>query len=225
MHKKFIFTTKTTFIPETLHLKDCFYICIEQKIKNMVNHALLTGGSGGLGLPVMKELLMQGWQVTARVHSERGEKRIKEANPGVDRNQLNVVKGNVTHEEGITSIIEKMEHIDALVHLAGGFKSSDRFADNSMEDFQSLLSLNAISAFLLLRRVLPVMKKQKKGSIVMIGAKPALYPMGKNAAYAASKAALINLMQSAAEEGRPQNVRANVIVPAVIDTPENRKWV
>src|SRR5699024_7039057 len=97
--------------------------------------------------------------------------------------------------------------------------------DNSMEDFQSLLSLNAISAFLLLRRVLPVMKKQKKGSIVMIGAKPALYPMGKNAAYAASKAALINLMQSAAEEGRPQNVRANVIVPAVIDTPENRKWV
>lgn len=190
----------------------------------MKGHVFLTGASGGLGLSVLKGLLKNSWKVTAFVHSDKSVSLLKETFPGSVGSELQIIQGNVTREKDIVNALEKMNKIDALVHFAGGFSGAKSISESTLADFQEMISLNTISAFLLLRNILPLLKKQEAGSIVMIGAKPALYPNGQNAVYAASKAALVNLALSAAEEGRSKNVRVNVIVPAVIDTPDNRKW-
>lgn len=192
----------------------------------MGKQVFLTGGTGGLGIPVVRELLENAWTVTVLVRSEISRTALKRTFPDADTaNRLQMINGDVIKEKDLSLAIEQIGRVDALVHLAGGFKGAKSMAEQSEDDFQSLFSLNVLSAFLLLKNILPLMKKQEDGSIVMIGAKPALYPAGENAVYAASKAALTNLVRSAAEEGRAHGVRANLIVPAVIDTPENRKWV
>lgn len=185
---------------------------------------LLTGASGGLGIPVVSEILKESWQVFALVHSEESRERLQKWFPGEYDRQLQVLEGDVTLESDVMNALEKAGNITALVHLAGGFKGAQNMEDQTGADYERLFSLNVWAAFLLLKNVLPGMKRQKKGRIVTIGAKPALYPTGENAVYAASKAALTNLTLSAAEEGRACNVQANMIVPAVINTEENKKW-
>jgi NAD(P)-dependent dehydrogenase (short-subunit alcohol dehydrogenase family) len=111
-----------------------------------------------------------------------------------------------------------------LVHLAGGYKAGNSITDYSNDDFTFLMDLNTRPTFLLLKHLLPKFKAQQAGSIVTIGAKPALHAVAANAVYTASKSAVIALTMAAAEEGRNVNVRANCIVPAALQTPGNLSW-
>lgn len=190
----------------------------------MKNHVILTGGTGGLGSKVLEYLLSKDWDVSAFVRSEKSEDRLKDLFKEDFGKRLHLLKADLTSEEQVQKTLKNVGSFNALVHLAGGFKAAKTMGESAVEDLNHLIKLNVLSSFVLLRNILPKLKEQKDGSIVMIGAKPALYPSGANAAYAASKAALTTLVLSAAEEGRPDNVSANIVVPAVIDTPENRKW-
>lgn len=190
----------------------------------MGKRVFVTGGTGGLGIPVVTELLEKEWDVTVLIRSADSKKALEKNFPECIDNTLKTIQGDATKEADIIHAFQESGRIDALVHLAGGFKGAESLSAQSEADFQALFSMNTLSSFLLLKNMMPLMKQQGKGSIVMIGAKPALYPSGENALYAASKSALINLVLSAAEEGRKDGIRANVIVPAVIDTAENRKW-
>ena len=190
-----------------------------------LKNALVTGGSGGLGLSVVRRLLAEDWQVTVLVHSEAGKKRLAAGfTEALQNKRLTLVPGDATRQVDLDRVVTQMGQIDGLVHLVGGFKGGKNVESYNEADFQAMFTRNAFSTFVALKAVLPRMKKQKSGSIVAIAAKPALYPGGENPVYAASKAALTNLVLSAAEEGRAAGVRANVLVPYVIDTEENRQW-
>jgi NAD(P)-dependent dehydrogenase (short-subunit alcohol dehydrogenase family) len=78
------------------------------------------------------------------------------------------------------------------------------------------------------------MREQGSGVIVAIGARPAVHPTAGLGAYAASKAALLSLVQTIALENKDRSIRANAILPGTMDTPANRsampksdpsKWV
>jgi NAD(P)-dependent dehydrogenase (short-subunit alcohol dehydrogenase family) len=71
--------------------------------------------------------------------------------------------------------------------------------------------------------VLPVLVSGGGGSIVCTGAAAALQPFAGGAGYTAAKAAVIAFARTVAEEGRPDGVRCNVILPSLIDTPANRE--
>ncbi len=70
---------------------------------------------------------------------------------------------------------------------------------------------------------MPVLADAGGGAFVGVSARPALEPRGGDAAYAASKAAVLSLIRSLAVEYRDAGVRANAILPSTIDTPANRK--
>lgn len=184
----------------------------------------VTGGSGGLGTAVVEQLLAADWQVYALVRTATSAEKMRSRFPGKKGKRLILTVGDVLSGKDIEAALKEIKKPDALVHLAGGFKGGAAIAECNDQDYNFLFDLNVQAAFLLLRTFLPVMKTTGKGAIVTIGAKPALYPGGENAIYAASKAALINLTLSAAEEGRKSGVRANVIVPAVIRTKANEQW-
>jgi len=86
-----------------------------------------------------------------------------------------------------------------------------------------MLTLNLRSIYELTRTVVPAMLRQRGGCIVNVGAKAALdHPAGA-AAYAASKAAAMTLMESLAADLRGGGVRVNSVLPNVIDTEPNRR--
>jgi NAD(P)-dependent dehydrogenase (short-subunit alcohol dehydrogenase family) len=89
--------------------------------------------------------------------------------------------------------------------------------------FEQMLALNLRSGFVLCRAVVPVMLKWGHGSIVNVASKAAFDHAEGAAAYAASKAAAIAMMDSLAADLKGTGVRVNSIVPSVIDTEANRK--
>ncbi|TAN18493.1 MAG: SDR family oxidoreductase [Chitinophagaceae bacterium] len=190
------------------------------KIKNV----LVTGADGGLGIPVVSQLLRDGWHVFAFLHNDKKVDAMRKEFPRQSEDQLSFLTGDITDMQDIENAVRETGSTDALVHLAGGFKGAATFSDHDPNVFDQMFDLNVRSAFLLIRTVLPMMKEKQTGAIVTIGARPALHVIAENAVYAASKAALIHLTLAAAEEGRSCHVRANVIAPAVIRTEANAKW-
>jgi NAD(P)-dependent dehydrogenase (short-subunit alcohol dehydrogenase family) len=85
-----------------------------------------------------------------------------------------------------------------------------------------MLALNLRSGFILARAVMPAMLSAGRGSIINIAAKAALDHGAGAAAYAASKAAAVALMDSLAADAMGSGVRVNSILPSIIDTPANR---
>jgi len=113
----------------------------------------------------------------------------------------------------------------ALGPIAGLFAnagSGGRFSpigEYSDEDFDAVLRTNLIGPFRLLRRVLPGMIARGRGSILFTGSLASQRGMANNAAYVASKHAVLGLARAAAVEGARHNVRANCLIPGFIETP------
>jgi NAD(P)-dependent dehydrogenase (short-subunit alcohol dehydrogenase family) len=111
---------------------------------------------------------------------------------------------------------------EALIATVGGVRGWKSISETNLEDFRYLLDLNTVTAFLALKHGMQMV--QRPGSMITIGAEPALKPAAHRGAYASSKAAVINLTLTAAEEGKELGIRANCLIPHTIDTPANREW-
>jgi len=94
-----------------------------------------------------------------------------------------------------------------------------------LELLEGQLKMNFMSTWYFTRNVLTPMIKNSYGRIVSIAAKPALETTPGKFAYSVSKAGIINLMQTIAEECKENNIRTAAIVPSIIDTPANRQSI
>lgn len=114
------------------------------------------------------------------------------------------------------------DKLDALVNLAGGFGASGPLAQSDPAQLRKQLDINLTTAYLVTRAFLP-MVAAARGSIVYFASESVLEG-AKTAgifAYAASKAAVVALMRSVADEGRDAGIRANALAPAAIRTATN----
>lgn len=193
---------------------------------------LITGGSGGLGTAVTAAFVERGARVTVPVLDEGQGEHLRatlgEAAAGV---QTPVV--DLRDEDQVRHTLDTMGRVDAAVHLVGGFAMGP-IDETSLDTFVGQLNLNAVTAFLVVKHAVRRMKLGGYGRIVTVGSRAAVSPTPQMAAYAASKAAVIALTQTVAEETRDLDITANCVLPSVIDTPANRaamgdseadKWV
>src|SRR5207244_13404832 len=105
----------------------------------------------------------------------------------------------------------------------GGDVGGVKFWDADPQTLDRMLALNLHSGYVLSRAIVPVMLKQGHGSIVNVASSAAVdHPAGA-AAYAASKAAAVAMMDSLAADLHGTGVRVNSILPSIIDTDVNRK--
>ena len=95
--------------------------------------------------------------------------------------------------------------------------------ETSEEEWDKMMSINLKSAFLISKHVLTSMKMKKYGKIVHVSSATGAKANGNDSAYAASKAGLIRLVESMAEEIRGLNININCVLPTIIDTESNRK--
>jgi NAD(P)-dependent dehydrogenase (short-subunit alcohol dehydrogenase family) len=113
--------------------------------------------------------------------------------------------------------------LDVLVNTVGGFRAGTPVHETPVETWDSMMSLNARTAFVVSQAVVPLMMGQGRGVIIHIGARPGLKGAANAAAYSASKAAVIRLTESLSAELRDSGINVNCIVPGTIDTPQNRE--
>lgn len=187
---------------------------------------LVAGGTGGLGNTVSTAFLEEGARVVVTYRKEEAFAALKKA----AGSKATALEGSVVDvtDEGATSalaasIIAKHGRLDAMVNTVGGYAGGVALWKLETEVFDAMLSLNLRSGYALARAVLPAMLRQRHGSIVNIVAKAALDHGAGAAAYAASKAAAVALMDSLAADVKGTGVRVNSILPSIIDTAVNRK--
>jgi len=126
-------------------------------------------------------------------------------------------------QELVKSTMERFGRIDVLVHTVGGYQAGSALHETSLDTWDFMINLNARSVFITCRAVIPHMLKQGSGKIICIAARPGLQGTAKAGAYAASKSAVIRLIESMAAELKDKGINANCIIPGTIDTPQNRE--
>ena len=180
---------------------------------------LVTGAKGGLGRSVTSAFLEAGASVAG---SSRGIADRDFPHPHFLAFPADLLDpAQASHVAD--SVLERCGRIDALVHLAGGF-TGGALHETTDAVWDEMIDANLRAAFHVFRAVIPTMRKAGRGRIVAIGSRLSVETAPGVAAYAASKAALVSLVRSAALENRDAGITANAILPGTIDTAKNREW-
>ena len=193
---------------------------------------LVAGGTGALGSAVVRELLGAGHEVTSTWRSERERDDLQGALGGDER--LSLVEADLLEPTAAERAVESCPGITAVVNLVGGFTSGPRVHETDPDDWERMLRLNLRPGFLLARAAVPRMLESGGGAYVGVSARAALEPFPGAAAYSTAKSAVIAFVKSLHADYAKQGIRANAILPSIIDTPANRaampgadfsKWV
>ncbi len=182
---------------------------------------LLTGGTGGLGMGVTPLVVAQGAKVTIPYQSEQEVERLKGILSPTDFEGIRFVAVDLTDEMAVKQLIEDMGQVDILIHLVGGF-AMGKVHEYSYKDWKKDFELNLNTTFLVCKYSLANMLQHGYGRIVTVGSRGAVEPAAELAPYCASKAGVVALTKSIAEETKQTNITANSVLPSVIDTPANR---
>ena len=181
---------------------------------------IITGTEGNLGQAVTKKFIDNGYNVIGTVHKKENSKFTVNNFQQVELDLLNEENSQIF----VSGIIEKYNEIDIAVLTAGGFAMGD-IAKTKTSDIAKQYQLNFETAYNIARPVFLQMIKQDKGRIFLIGSRQGLDILnGKGAlAYSFSKSLLFRLAEVMNEETKGKNVVVSVIVPSIIDTPQNRE--
>jgi NAD(P)-dependent dehydrogenase (short-subunit alcohol dehydrogenase family) len=149
---------------------------------------------------------------------------------GISSENFRVYKSDITDDKSIkkdiNKIVDEFSAIDVLLHIAGTYRGGKPIYEAEIEDFDFLMSLNTRSFILLTKAIVPIMKKKKFGRIITIGSRNVLtIAPAKSGFYTATKAALVKLTETLAYEVINDNITVNSIVPSVLDTEMNRKFM
>lgn len=187
---------------------------------------LVAGGTGGLGRAVSLAFLEEGATVTV-TYRDQAEFDALKASTGANAAQLEGHGVNVLDEAAlkafVSGLIAKHGRLDALVNAVGGYSAGAPLWEMDAKALDQMLALNLYSGYWLARAVVPLMLKQGSGAIVNVAATAAFNHMASAAEYVASKAAAVAMLDSLAADLKGSGVRANSILPSIIDTEANRK--
>ena len=184
--------------------------------------AVVTGGSGGIGLDVSKKLAKLKIKVL-----------ILDINkPNISKNKfIYFEKVDLSNEneinQAINKFIKKEKRIDYIVNAAGvlWFDKDIGLEKIKNDIWDKVFTINLKSMLIVVKKILPNMKKNKFGSIVNISSIDALSGDDKpQEAYGASKAAMIRLSKSIAIQYANKNIRSNSILPGPVETPMQKRW-
>jgi NAD(P)-dependent dehydrogenase (short-subunit alcohol dehydrogenase family) len=187
---------------------------------------LVAGGTGGLGRAVTLGFLEEGAKVIATYRKQEELDTLK-ITAGVNTAQLDGVAVDVTDEAAVRQLIEKIvgkyRRLDAMVNTVGGYAGGTKLWELETKVFDQMLALNLRSGYALSRAAVRAMLKEGHGAIVNVASRAAVDHAGGAAAYAASKSAAVALLDSLAADLKGSGVRANTVLPSIIDTEANRK--
>ena len=187
----------------------------------MTSTVLITGGTGGLGAGVTQAFLEGGWRVVVPVFDPSERDRL----PGHERLVLESADLFDVRSAGAVTALAAGDGeapLRAVVNLVGGFAAGGRVHETPVEDFESQLRLNLRPAYLVCAAAIPHLLVAGRGAIVCVSSRAALEPFSGAAGYVVAKAAVLAFGDVLHTEYAADGIRANAILPSVVDTPANR---
>lgn len=185
---------------------------------------VVTGASGALGSAVVDRFVDAGATVCgADVVEPDEEDALLDATP----ESVHFYNGDFTDETDVERVMSEItdDHggIDALCAIAGTWRGGDPIEETDVETFESLLDINLKTMFLAAKHALPALQRSE-GSVVAVSSRSSLEGGEGDGPYRAAKAGVRRLTETIAAENTGI-VRANAIMPSVIDTPMNREMM
>ncbi|MFL6408365.1 MAG: SDR family oxidoreductase [Nitrososphaeraceae archaeon] len=182
--------------------------------------ALVTGSSSGIGFETSLLLAKNGFFTYATMHNLNRSNKIIELKQK-ERLPLEVLKLDVTDDESVKEAIEKIANeqgiIDVLVNNAG-YALVGPLEELSIQEFKEQFETNVFGAIRVTQKILPIMRKQRHGTIVNISSVAGRIGFPLTPAYVSSKFALEGLSESMAYELEHFGIKVIVIEPGVIKT-------
>jgi len=187
---------------------------------------IVTGAAGNLGHAVARAFL----DARARlVLVDRHPDRLPQLYPelaGSDDHYL-ATSVDLLDEHAVETMVQatldRFGRIDVLANTVGGYRAGTRVHETPLEMWDFVLNLNARTAFIVSRAVVPVMLEQKSGRIIHVSSSAGLQGGPRHAAQSISKSAVIRLTETLSAELKRSGINVNCVLPGTIDTPQNRQ--
>ena len=186
--------------------------------------ALITGGSGGIGLSIVKKLIKNKIKVIILDINTPSKKIL--LNKFIEFKKIDL-SDYKNLQLCLTELKKKYKKIEYVINAAGvlWFDKDVSLEKIEINTWDKVFSINLNSIVIVLQSMLPQMKKHKFGSIVHISSIDALSGDNKpQDAYGSSKAALLRLSKSISIQFASKNIRSNSILPGPIETPMQERW-
>lgn len=167
-------------------------------------HAVVTGCSSGIGHAITEHLLSDGWSVTGLSRS-----------PTTFEGAFEWREADLSDTDHLEEIAGSLGSVNALVHAAG-YQRSNKLGGLDPHDLAGMFTVHVAAASVLANAVTPSMKDG--GRVLLLGSRTATGVAGKSH-YASTKAALLGLGRSWAQELAPRRITVNVLSPGPTDTP------
>lgn len=183
---------------------------------------IVTGAFGALGQVVALALADRGWRVALVDAAPAAPPALAAAfdaqalRAGVDLTDA------AATEAAVAAIAAAFGRVDAVVNIAGGFRW-ETVESGDPATWDHMFMLNVKTALHMCRAALPWLAAAGAGRVVNIGAAAAARAGAGMGAYAAAKSGVLRLTEALADEGKARGIRANAILPGIIDTPANRR--
>src|SRR4030088_2139404 len=192
------------------------------KLQNLV--AVVTGASQGLGQAIAEEFVKEGAHVAVcardSVLLEKAQRRLQDlANSG---QRVLTHPGDVSSREQMQELFRRAEQeiglVDVLVNNAGVYGPKGPSESVDLDEWTRALEINLLGTFIPTRFAITQMKKKGRGKIINLSGGGAPNPLPRLSAYAASKAAVVRLTETLAEELRELLIALNAIAPGALNT-------
>ena len=174
---------------------------------------IVTGSARGIGAATAARFAREGWRVVGL-----------DVAPPADapRDMTEFHRCDIADEQtvsaAIAAIMSAHGRVDALVNVAGVVLVKP-LTETGWDEYRRIVDVNLGGTFLMLKHVLPIMRRQKRGAIVNLGSVSGHVGQVDHALYGATKAAVIALCRALAWELAPDGIRINSVSPGSVDTP------
>ena len=178
--------------------------------------ALITGGNRGIGLATAHLFAAEGAKVMLLARDQaKGEEEAKQI-PGAKFIQGDVSKSGDC-QRAVEETIRLHGELDVLVNCAGIIFRNRTVEQTTEEEWDSTFDVNVKGTFLMSKYAMPALR-ERKGCVVNVASYVGLVGFAKTSAYAASKAAIVNLTRTMALDHAREGVRINAVCPGSVDT-------
>jgi NAD(P)-dependent dehydrogenase (short-subunit alcohol dehydrogenase family) len=183
--------------------------------------ALVTGASRNIGRAIALAFAAEGADLVLNTRTNEAELAEVAAECRKAGGRVVAVLADVSDPAAVDAMVERglaeLGAIDVLVCNAA-IRPHKALAETSIEEWHHVLGVNLHSAFYLARAIVPGMKERRRGSIIALGGLSSLTGRPNTAAVTAAKTGLLGLVRALAAELGPFGIRANMVMPGLIDT-------